>query len=169
MNEERAGRAGKEQGGAGAKLRTKNVYVIGALAIVVLAGILLVKAFLGSGKVTSDPPAKLGLEKVFELYQAYSRQKKKPPADEQAFKDFLRALPQEEKTIAHIDDNVDDFLISPRDGQKFIIRYGLIVDVGGPTKAVAWEQNGKNGKRFVALSVGYVQECDEETFQSYRK
>jgi len=122
----------------------------------------------GSRKGTTDPPAKVRLEKLFAYYQEYTRQNHKPPPNEQAFKDFLSSLPAEEKAIAHLDD-VDRFLISPRDHEKYVIRYGQVIAVGGATRAVAWEQTGVQGKRFVALSVGYVQECDEATFQSYKK
>jgi|SRR6516165_1636903 hypothetical protein len=171
MTGEHAGRDKRQQTLAEAERRRKVVLIAGVigLAILVPVGILLVKAWGKSGKGTTDPPAKLRLEKVFELYQSYSRQKKKPPPNEQAFKDFLAALDPQEKTVAHLGDDVDDFLTSPRDGRKFVIRYGIVPDVGGATRAVAWEEIGRNGKRFVALSVGYVQECDEETFQSYRR
>lgn len=122
----------------------------------------------GSRKGTTDPPAKVRLEKLFAYYQDYTRQHGKPPPNEQTFKEFLANLPAEEKAIAHLDD-VDSFLTSPGDGQKYVIQYGQKIDVGGATRAVAWEQTGVKGKRFVALSVGYVQECDEATFQSYKK
>jgi hypothetical protein len=141
--------------------------VIG-LVVVVVGGVLLVNAWRGSGKGTTDPAAKVRLEKVFAFYQDYTRQNRKPPPDEQAFKEFLSNLSAEEKAIAHLDD-VDRFLTSPRDSEKYVIRYGQVIDVGRSPRAVAWEQTGAKGKRFVALSVGYVQECDEATFESYKK
>ncbi len=141
-----------------------------ALRAGVIALLVMVLGALGCGsrRGTTDPPAKVRLEKLFAYYQDYTRQHHKPPPNEQAFKDFLNNLPAEEKAIAHLDD-VDSFLTSPGDGQKYVIQYGKVFDMSGATRAVAWEQTGVNGKRFVALSVGYVQACDEATFQSYKK
>ena len=118
---------------------------------------------------TTDPPAKIQLERLFEFYQAYAAKNKRPPPDEKAFKEFIRQLPKEERDAAGVGDDVDSFLVSPRDGQKFDIRYRLVIDVGGPTQAVAWEHTGKDGKRLVALSVGYVQEYSEEDFHALKK
>lgn len=151
--------------------RRSKILLIGGvvgLLVVVLGGIFLVNAWRGSRKGTTDPAAKVRLEKLFAFYQDYTRQHRKPPPDEQAFKEFLSNLPADEKAIAQLDD-VDRFLTSPRDGEKYVIRYGQVIDVGRAPRAVAWEQTGAKGKRFVALSVGYVQECDEATFQSYQK
>jgi hypothetical protein len=38
----------------------------------------------------------------------------------------------------------------------------------GQNRALAWEETGQDGKRYVALTMGYVQEYDEETFQHYK-
>jgi hypothetical protein len=50
-----------------------------------------------------------------------------------------------------------------------VIRYNLKLEPGGPTRAVAWEANGQDGKRFVALTMGYVEEYDDQTFKEYNK
>ena len=151
-------------------LQRKTLLAAGVIAALAVAAVVLWAVFFRRPPHgTTDPPAKLRLEKIFQFYQAYTRQRHRPPPDEEAFKDYLRDLPADEKAVARLGDDVDDFLSSPRDGEKYLIRYGPIVDVGGLTRAIAWEQTGVNGKRFVALSVGYVQECDEETFRGYQK
>ena len=57
---------------------------------------------------------------------------------------------------------------SPRDQQKYVVRYNLKLEPGGPTRAVAWEATGHNGKRFVAYSTGEVEEVDEAKYQKVR-
>jgi hypothetical protein len=170
MSGERSGHLGKNQSDAGPNRRGHafSATAVG-LAVVVLGSALLASGCKGTPQGTTDPPAKVRLEKIFQFYQTYTNQRKKPPPNEAAFKDFLRALPAEEKKAGQVGDDVDAFLVSPRDHEKYVIRYGMVVNVGGETRAVAWEKNGADGMRFVALSVGYVQECDEDTFRSYKK
>ena|SRR5947209_2192962 len=145
-----------------------KVGAVGVLAVVFLVG----QAGCSSSSkqaATTDPVAKVRLEKLFMFYQRYARLKNKPPPNEQAFKEYLQSLPQDEKDAAGLGQDTDNFLVSPRDGQKYHIRYGMAVNMSGPTRAVAWEENGKDGMRFVALSMGYVQECDEQAFKTYNK
>jgi hypothetical protein len=119
---------------------------------------------------TSDPVAKVRLTRINKFYRLYSNQKKKPPPDEKSFKDFVRSLPQDEKDAALIrGDDVDSLFVSPRDGQKYHIEYGLVARPEGPNRALAWEETGQKGMRYVALTMGYVKECDEEEFQKQAK
>jgi hypothetical protein len=48
-----------------------------------------------------------------------------------------------------------------------VTRYHLKPDPGQP-RAVAWEASDQGGKRLVALSPGYVQGYDDETFKQYK-
>ena len=118
---------------------------------------------------SSDPPAKLRLQSILKFYQMCSNEKKKPPSDEKAFKEYIRGLPQSEKDAAGVGADVDGFLTSPRDGQKYHIEYGAMARPGGQNQALAWEETGKGGSRFVALTMGYVQEYNEQMFQDFRK
>ncbi len=117
---------------------------------------------------TTDPEAKLRLERIRELFQMYADQKQKGPPNEQAFKDFIRKLPQDQRDPMEIGDDVDSFLTSPRDGQKYVIRYNFRPRLDR-NQAIAWEQTGQNGNRFVALSMGYVEEKDEAELQELKK
>ena len=49
-----------------------------------------------------------------------------------------------------------------------MIKFNMKLDPTGPPKAFAWEATGKDGKRFVALTIGYVEEYNEERFQEYQ-
>jgi hypothetical protein len=117
----------------------------------------------------SEPEAKVRLTKLLRLYQKYVEANKKGPPDEKALRDFGQKLSEQERDEYLIGDDLDSIFTSPRDNQKYVIRYDLKLNPGGPTKAVAWEATAQNGKRYVALSMGYVEEYDEETFQEYRK
>ena len=124
----------------------------------------------GGPKGTSDPEAKLRLEKLLELYRMHISQKQKGPANEQAFKEFISKLSPDEKASLQLPENLDSLFVSPRDNQKYVIRYGLAhVDPAGELEAIMWEETGQNGKRYVALSNGYVDEKDQADFDTLKK
>jgi hypothetical protein len=138
---------------------------------------LLLGAFLlgpvlsgcGSGRAPPEPEAKVRLTKVLRLYQVYADKNKKGPPNEQALREFGQKLSPKERDEYLIGDDLDNIFTSPRDNQKYVIQYNIRLEAAGPTRAVAWEANGKDGKRYVALSMGYVEEYDEETFRQYKK
>jgi hypothetical protein len=121
------------------------------------------------GGAQPEPEAKERLTKLLRLYQVYVEKNKKGPPNEQALREFGQKLSPQERDDRLIGNDLDSIFVSPRDNQKYVIRYNLKLDPGGPTRAVAWEAEGQGGKRFVALSIGYVEEYDEETFQQYKK
>jgi hypothetical protein len=123
----------------------------------------------GGGSDTTEPEAKVRLTKLLRLYQVYVEKNKKGPPGEQALRDFGRQLSPRERDEYLIGDDLEGIFTSPRDGQKYVIQYGLKLDPGARTRAVAWEAQGQGGKRFVALSMGYVEEYDDETFKEYKK
>lgn len=118
---------------------------------------------------TSDPEAKLRLEGILEGYKAYIHKYGKGPPDEATFLAYLRKLPADQKEALRIADDLDTLLTSPRDGQKYVIRYKMSNLQEGDTRAVAWEKTGGGGRRWVALSVGYVEECDDEYFNELQQ
>jgi hypothetical protein len=117
----------------------------------------------------SEPEAKVRLTKLLRLYQVFVEKNKKGPADEQALREFGQKLSPKERDEYLIGDDLDGIFTSPRDNQKYVIRFNLKLDPGGPTRAVAWEATGQGGLRFVALSIGYVEEYNDETFNQYNK
>ena|SRR5438552_120799 len=118
---------------------------------------------------TTDPAAKLRLQSVLKFYQMYTNDKKSPPSDEKSFKEYLRSLPQDQKDAAGMGEDIDRFLTSPRDGQKIHIEYKVVPRPAGQSRALAWEETGQKGARFVALTNGYVQEYNEVDFEKYKK
>ena len=131
---------------------------------------LLMSTAIGCG--ASAPPPKPDVQdrlaKLFNLYRAYTDKNQKPPANEQALKDFAAKLSPTERADRLIGDDVEGIFTSPRDNEKFIIKYNIRPEPA-VNRALAWEAKGQNGMHFVALTMGYVVEYDEEQLKQYIK
>ena len=141
-------------------------------ATVALTAAMLLSSAIGCGGsavASAEPEAKQRLTSLYQLYKYYCEKNKKAPTSEQALRDFAKALTNEERTSRKIGDDLEAIWVSPRDGEKFVIRYNLMVSGGGSSKGVAWEAKGKDGRRFVALLMGYVEEYSETMFQEATK
>ncbi|HZN33177.1 MAG TPA: hypothetical protein VFB80_05135 [Pirellulaceae bacterium] len=140
-------------------------------ALVALSLILvLCAAVSGCGKAAAtsgEPEAKERLKCLLELYRHYVLANGKGPANEQELRAYGQKLTPQDRTAFMIGDDLENIFVSPRDNQKFQVRYGLKLEPTGATRAVAWEATPQNGKRYVALTMLYVEEYDEETFKSY--
>ncbi|HEX4592122.1 MAG TPA: hypothetical protein VH120_19470, partial [Gemmataceae bacterium] len=134
------------------------------LTLVVLAGPI----GCGQPAIKPEPDAKARLNKVLRLYQAYVSKNKQGPHDEQALRDFGQKLSAQERDGLMIGDDLETIFTSPRDNQKYVVHYGLKIDPGAKMRFVAWEAAGQDGRRFVALSNGYVEEYSDETFKKYQ-
>ena len=145
-------------------VRAASAAVLSAAAVLTVAGCT---STAPTG--TSDPPAKLRLERILEFYRSYIDDKKQAPPDEKALKDYIQALPADRKQGFGMVDDLDQLFTSARDNQKYVVRYKLKFSPGGETEAVAWEQTGQDGRRFVALTVGYVQEYADADFKELKK
>ncbi|MGI8981149.1 MAG: hypothetical protein ACR2FY_18130 [Pirellulaceae bacterium] len=91
----------------------------------------------------------------------------KPPKDEAEFKAYLKEPQNAEelKETFNIAD-IEAMFISSRDKKPYIVIYGP-TSGEGPAGApvVAYEQIGLEGKRFVASTMGAVEEVDEARFK----
>jgi hypothetical protein len=91
----------------------------------------------------------------------------KPPKDEAEFKAYLQE-PQnleELKKVFNVPD-VDSMFVSSRDKKPYVVIYGPTSGEGPAGQpVVAYEQEGVNGKRFVASKMGAVEEVDEARFR----
>jgi len=147
-----------------------------ALGMWLRAGGLLVCAALGcaaSGCASGapeveQPDAEVRISRLLHLYQAYAQKHQKGPPNEQALKEFAAKLTSKEKEDFSIGDDVEGIFVSPRDNKPFGILYNVRLDPS-QNRAIIWEETGKDGMRYVALSIGYVTQCDEQTFKDYRK
>jgi len=98
--------------------------------------------------------------------QFTGRHRGQPPASEAEFKEFVRSLPGDRLAGFNVSDP-ESLFISSRDGQPYVVIYGASNGPPGPggSPVVAYEQTGKGGKRFVASSLGAVEEVDETRFK----
>jgi hypothetical protein len=112
--------------------------------------------------------AETRINRLLHLYQAYVGKNQKGPPSEEALRQFAQKLSSKEKEDFAIGDDIESIFVSPRDNQKFQIRYNVRLDPA-QARAIAWEATAQNGLRLVALSNGYATTCDEETFKLYNK
>ena len=90
-----------------------------------------------------------------------------PPANEQEFRKYIEALGKERLASMQVK-TVDELFLSSRDGKPYVILYGAVSKTGAElpfTTVVAYEQEGKGGKRFIARMSGAVEEVDEANFK----
>ena len=139
--------------------------------LVVSVGVMLVSG-TGCGGGAAHGASEDGrtrINNLFHLYKAYTEQNKKGPPDEQALRDYGKKLTAEQRAGYIIPEDIDSLFTSPRDNQKYVIRFNAKLDPTGPPKGIIWEAKGKSGTRFVALALGYVEEYDETMVQDYIK
>lgn len=123
----------------------------------------------GQGQATAQrPDAEDRINKLYNLYRAYVDAHQRPPPNEQALREFGQKLTPEQRSARLIGDDLENIFISPRDGKKFVVRYNVRLDPS-QSKAVIWEETGQNGLHWVALSIGYTTQCDEETLKEYTR
>lgn len=135
------------------------VWTLG-VGVVLLAG-------CGQSQVTAQrPDAEDRIAKLFNLYRAYVDAHQRPPPNEKALREFGQKLTPEQRSARLIGDDLDNIFVSPRDGKKFVVRYNVRLDPS-QSKAVIWEESGENGMHWVALSIGYTVQYDDQTLKEY--
>ena len=88
------------------------------------------------------------------------------PPTRRSSKSTFKSLSPAELTSFGIDDS-NRIFTSDRDGKPYVIIYGQPHGPPGPGGApvIAYEQEGKEGKRWVASALGAVEEIDEARFR----
>jgi hypothetical protein len=107
------------------------------------------------------------LKPLVILYGQYVGQHRgQPPASEAEFKKFVESQGADTLRSFGVAD-ADDLWVSPRDGQPYVVLYGPVAGPPGPggQPVVAYESVGVGGKRYVASSLGAVEEVDEARFR----
>jgi hypothetical protein len=111
--------------------------------------------FLGCGEnrqaVKQEANHLRPLAVLYGKYLAYNRGK--TPADENAFRTFIKTLPPAELQSANATD-VEAIFVSTRDKKPYV----LVFNSNGLDAVVAYEQEGLAGKRYIATSLGDVRE-----------
>jgi hypothetical protein len=141
---------------------------IGVIGWVLVPWLALICGCGGSGASAAAPDAKERITQLSRLYKAYFERNKKGPADEKSLREFGQKLTPEERKGYLVGDDIESLFVSPRDKQKYVIRYNQRLEPTG-AKGVIWEAEGQGGRRFVALTNGYVEEYGEAMFKDYTK
>lgn len=133
-----------------------------------LAVLVALAASCSTDKVASVVAAgnDSNIKRTVNLYRSYQiTHGWQGPRDEQALKDFVADVPEKGLQMAGIDPhNLDSIFKSDRDGKPFKIRYGITVGRDG-TDALVFEDQGVNGKKFVAFNGPIVQEVDDSRYK----
>ena len=140
------------------------VLLLGALAVV-------------AGCTQNNPARRIAaandsnILRLSNLYQAYRLHKgNQGPKDEADIKNFLQQdlTPTRLERMGVDPNNIDGLFISDRDGQPFVVRYGVGGGLGA-TDAVVFEQQGRDGKRQVGFTNGSVEEVDSARYDQLLK
>jgi hypothetical protein len=115
-------------------------FLAGCLAMAMLASAIGCQR--SDPSVASESEGKNRIGKLFKLYKAYVERNKKGPPDEQSLRDFGNKLTAEERASYLIGDEIDSLFESPRDKQKYVIRYNVKLEPTAP-KGVIWEVAGE--------------------------
>lgn len=100
------------------------------------------------------------------LYGRYVGQHQgKPPGNEAEFRKYVEAQGATDLANLGVTDPAK-LWISSRDGQPYVILYGPVAGPPGPAgmPVVAYESKGSGGKRYVASSLGAVDEVSDARF-----
>jgi hypothetical protein len=122
-----------------------------------LPSLMTLAVALGCTSSAGPPPeGRLAIENVGKWHQLYgAAHGGQPPADEKAFVAFI------EKKLAERGQQFDpSMLVSPRDGEKYIVLYGKKPPTPGTDAVVVREKTGHDGKVLVATHLGRSREVD---------
>lgn len=120
------------------------------------------------GQSASKSTEESNLKPLAVFYGRYLAQNRgRPPQNEAEFKAFVAKLSPDELKMFNLT-SADQMFVSSRDQQPHIVVYGTPTGPStGPGNApiIAYEKTGVGGKRYVASSLGGVEEVDEARFK----
>lgn len=150
-------------------LQRKGKTVIRMAAWSLFAGVCLLALGCGGAQRQAEQREESRLKPLALFYGQFTGQHRgNPPADEAQLKDFIRSQGPEALASFQVKD-VDGLFLSERDGKPYVVLYGDAAKSNPPGPAgapvVAYEQEGIGSMRFVASSMGAVEEVDEPRFR----
>jgi hypothetical protein len=133
---------------------TRAACLCGLVALIVLG-----LAGCAKPRRTEDPDT-TNLRRLYQAFRLCDDFKRRGPKDLAELKHYLGELGEK--------GTPDEFLISRRDGQPFVIFYGNTIQTEGGNVILAYEKEGKEGKRFVLTLGGSVMAITDEEFAKAR-
>jgi hypothetical protein len=132
--------------------------------------VLLVLAVLpGCGADELASPTAARLKGLATVYLDYAVPKNgKGPANEQVLRKHMRSLPDFVLRTNGVDpEALDALFVSERDGEPFVVLYGISISGMSGTKAplLAHEKTGKGGKRLIVFANTKVELVDDARLQ----
>lgn len=106
------------------------------------------------------------VKRLATLYSFFHIQNRnKGPKNEEQLRSFIEAQDPKRLKRGGIDiTSLDDLFVSERDGEPFVVRYGINTVVRGPSLPVIFESTGIDSMRQVGFFNGSMQEVDEEEY-----
>lgn len=139
------------------RFRYESLKRVGMLSRLVLLLFMALPLVLGCGKKAAPADGRTAIFDITSWHQGYvaSHGHKLPP-DEAAFVAYVEAQMKERGQPF----DAAKFLVSPRDGQKYVVKYGKEIANLGSNNVVVHEKEGYNGKVFVGYQIGRFEEVD---------
>jgi hypothetical protein len=100
------------------------------------------------------------------LYSFFHIQNRyKGPKSEEQLREFIETQDASRLKRGGIDaTKLDELFVSERDGEPFVVRYGVNTVIRGPSLPVVFESTGVDGTRQVGFCNGLMKEVDEEEY-----
>ncbi|MDZ7616995.1 MAG: hypothetical protein U1E05_08325 [Patescibacteria group bacterium] len=134
-----------------------------------LAAACLLALGCGGARRQAEQREESRLKPLALFYGQFTGQHRgRPPASETQLKEFIQAQGPEALASFQVND-VDALFVSERDGKPYVVLYADAAKGNPPGPAgapvIAYEQEGAGGLRYVASSMGAVEEVDDARFR----
>jgi hypothetical protein len=128
----------------------------GKISMVVTAIALLASAGCSTRpEPKREPPVEVYLRRIIQAYDVAEYRLGHPPRNEDELRRFL--------TETGATEDPDVLLVSPRDGQKYVIRFGRRLDPFG-SEILAHEKDGVDGTRYAITLSRDVRVLSDQEF-----
>lgn len=121
-----------------------------------LALILLGLAGCSAQPPRTEDPDTTNLRRIYQAFRLCEDFKRRGPRDVDELKHWLGQLGEP--------GTPEEFLISRRDGQPFVIHYGHAINPGAGDVVLAHEKDGAGGRRYVLTLSGHVKPLSDAEF-----
>jgi hypothetical protein len=118
-----------------------------------LVSLAILAGAVGCNSGVTTPPMKESTRNLKVIDIAYKKAMKENGKPPQSLAEIMPFLKEEGEPA--------DFLRSPEDGQEYVIHWGMDPNVN-PFQVLAYEKEGKNGKRYVLWGKAVFFMRDEE-------